>query len=60
MNIFMYYFDKLTSWLDFSWLITIPRKETNIQNMNIQNMNSDQNNYPPPYEESFLEPLLRK
>jgi len=26
MKSFLYYFDKLTSWLDFSWLITIPQK----------------------------------
>jgi hypothetical protein len=28
MNIFLYYLDKLTSWLDFSWLITQPKKPT--------------------------------
>jgi hypothetical protein len=27
MNWFLYYFDKWTSWLDFSWLVTIPKKE---------------------------------
>ena len=26
MNIFLYYFDKLTAWLDFSWAITLPPK----------------------------------
>ena len=28
MNIFLYYLDKWTAWLDFSWLITRPRKTT--------------------------------
>lgn len=26
MNTFLYYFDKFTKWLDFSWLVTIPKK----------------------------------
>ena len=26
MNTFLYYFDKFTQWLDFSWLVTIPKK----------------------------------
>ena len=52
MKSFLYYFDKLTSWLDFSWLITIPKKETHIQ---------VQNDLPPPYTytESLLDPLLK-
>ena len=30
MNLFLYYFDKLTAWLDFSWLITTaPPKRDN-------------------------------
>ena len=29
MNIFLYYFDKWTAWLDFSWLITLPKKRIN-------------------------------
>jgi hypothetical protein len=28
MNIFLYYLDKWTAWLDFSWLITRSRKNT--------------------------------
>ena len=27
MNIFIFYFDKLTSWLDLSWFITRKKKE---------------------------------
>ena len=27
MNTMMYYFDKLTQWLDFSWLVTLPRNK---------------------------------
>ena len=26
MNIFLYYLDKWTAWLDFSWLLTRPKK----------------------------------
>jgi hypothetical protein len=26
MNIFLYYLDKFTAWLDFSWLVTLPKK----------------------------------
>ena len=50
MKSFMYYFDKLTSCLDFSWLITIPTK------IHIQN------DSPPPYIyiDPLLEPLLMK
>ena len=56
MKSFMYYFDKLTSWLDFSWLITIPKKQTHIQDAS-----SDPNDSPPTYiySEPLLEPLLR-
>ena len=56
MKSFIYYFDKLTSWLDFSWLITIPKKQTHIQDAS-----SVQNDSPPPYiyREPLLEPLLR-
>lgn len=51
MKSFMYYFDKLTSWLEFSWLISISKKETHIQN----------DSQPPYiYREPFLEPLIRK
>jgi hypothetical protein len=28
MNIFLYYLDKWTAWLDFSWLLTRPKKTT--------------------------------
>ena len=56
MKSFIYYFDKLTSWLDFSWLITIPKKQTHIQHAS-----SVQHDLPPPYiyREPLLEPLLR-
>ena len=27
MNIFLYYLDKMTAWLDFSWFITLPNKD---------------------------------
>ncbi len=31
MNIFLYYLDKLTSWLDFSWLLFLNRfKDINL------------------------------
>jgi hypothetical protein len=55
MKSFMYYFDKLTSWLDFSWLITIPKKQRHIQDAS-----SVENDSPPPYRyrEPLLEPLL--
>lgn len=51
MKSFMYYFDKLTSWLDYSWLITTQKKETH-----------NHNDSPPPYiyREPLLEPLLMK
>ena len=26
MNLFLYYLDKFTAWLDFSWLVTLPKK----------------------------------
>lgn len=51
MKSFLYYFDKLTSWLDFSWLITMPKKETHIQPTS-----SIQYDY---YTEDLLDPLLR-
>ena len=50
MKSFIYYFDKLTSWLDFSWLITMPKKETHIQ------IDSPR---PYMYTEPLLEPLLK-
>ena len=45
MNIFLYYFDKWTAWLDFSWLITRPNKSS---------INND-NDEPPGY---LSDPLL--
>ena len=30
MNIFLYYLDKMTAWLDFSWFITLPKKEKKV------------------------------
>ena len=48
MNIFLYYLDKWTAWLDFSWLITPPKKTINETEW---------------YEDdphSYTEPLLRK
>ena len=61
MNIFLYYFDKITAWLDFSWLINSPKYRTNA------NANANANakvNDPPPYEneneeEYICDPLLR-
>ena len=56
MKSFMYYFDKLTSWLDFSWLITIPKKQIHIQDASSLQIDS------PPlymYREPLLEPLLK-
>lgn len=45
MNIFVYYFDKFTKWLDFSWLINIKKKY------------KEEDIDPPPY--TFLyDPLL--
>jgi hypothetical protein len=57
MKSFIYYFDKLTSWLDFSWLITIPKKQRHLQGASL-----DQNEDPPYYiyREPLLEPLLMK
>ncbi len=49
MNIFLYYFDKWTAWLDFSWLITHPKKKYNI---NSTEWYEDE----PPH---YIEPLLR-
>ena len=51
MKGFLYYFDKLTSWLDFSWLITMPKKDPHIQATC-----SVQNDY---YADHLLDPLLR-
>ena len=45
MNIFLYYFDKLTGWLDFSWLITY--KDPQAYN-------------PQAYKDPIYEPLLRE
>ena len=44
MNIILYYLDKFTTWLDFSWFIT--KKNSAIVNVNINNINDD---YPPNY-----------
>jgi hypothetical protein len=51
MNIFLYYFDKLTAWFDFSWLVT---KQKNISIMSDEVEEIDDN--PPRY---ITEPLLR-
>jgi hypothetical protein len=53
MKSFLYYFDKLTAWLDFSWLLITPKKETHIQIST-----SDKNDYP--YKDPLLDPLLMK
>ena len=46
MNIFLYYLDKWTAWLDFSWFITRPSKIA---------INND-NDEPPGY---LSDPLLK-
>jgi hypothetical protein len=46
MNTFLYYFDKWTAWLDFSWLLTLPK------NRSARDWCQDE---PPP----LYEPLLR-
>jgi hypothetical protein len=48
MNIFLYYFDKWTAWLDFSWLITRPPRTA------INNTDDDE---PPGY---LSDPLLHR
>lgn len=51
MNTFLYYFDKLTKWLDFSWLVTIPKKYREEREEKEEDID------PPPYK--FLyDPLL--
>jgi hypothetical protein len=57
MKSFLYYFDKLTAWLDFSWLITIPKKQTHIQGTS----SVVQFESPPSYvyTDPLLEPLLK-
>lgn len=63
MNIILYYLDKFTAWLDFSWFIT--KKNSAIVNVNINNINDD---YPPNYTPlvddenkniNYDDPLLR-
>ena len=49
MNIFLYYFDKWTAWLDFSWLITKPKPPA----INSPSYDDD----PPGY---LSDPLLRE
>jgi hypothetical protein len=49
MNIFLYYLDKWTAWLDFSWLITRPPK-------NAINNSEWPNDEPPGY---LSDPLLK-
>lgn len=48
MNKFLYYFDKWTAWLDFSWLLTRSKR----RNINQTEWYEDE----PP---SLYEPLLR-
>jgi hypothetical protein len=47
MNRFLYYFDKFTAWLDFSWLVTRPRKT----NINTTEWYEDE----PPYETKSIQ-----
>ena len=63
MNIFLYYFDKITAWLDFSWLLNSPKYRTNANDNANANANAKVND-PPPYEneneeEYICDPLLR-
>ncbi len=53
MNILLYYLDKFTSWLDFSWLITKPKAAVVAAPppVYINRVNNDYN--------SIHEPLLR-
>jgi hypothetical protein len=44
MNIILYYLDKFTAWLDFSWFITKPIKKNNAT----VNINNDINDDDPP------------
>ena len=52
MNPFLYYFDKWTAWLDFSWLVKKADADTDT---NAENDNDD-----PPRYSRFVDPLLRK
>jgi hypothetical protein len=56
MKSFLYYFDKLTSWLDFSWLITIPKKQTRIQDASSAQIQSSPAYV---YTDPLLEPLIK-
>ena len=55
MNTLLFYFDKFTAWLDFSWLITRPSTmpPTYKENMNSNNIINEQ---PPNYA---ADPLLQ-
>ena len=57
MNILLFYFDKFTAWLDFSWLITRPlaMPPTYKENMNMNNIINEQ----PPNNATATDPLLQ-
>jgi hypothetical protein len=69
MNIILYYLDKLTNWLDFSWLITRGKRayaddKNNDKNNDNNNDNNDASlrkkiNYDSRYDSCYDEPLLR-
>jgi len=54
MNTFLYYFDKLTKWFDFSWLVTIPKKYREERE---EREEKEQDIDPPPYNYLY-DPLL--
>jgi len=50
----LYYFDKLTAWLDFSWLVTVPEKPP----MYYKNNNNEDDDDPPNYKHSETKPTV--
>ena len=49
MNRFLYYFDKWTAWLDFSWLLMTPKKQ-NIREYDDEPTSYEPTSYEPTYE----------
>ena len=51
MNYLLYYWDKYTAWLDFSWFITRPQKKIG------DNNNTEEQEEPPVYTPLLDEPI---
>ena len=57
MQSFLYYFDKWTAWLDFSWLV---KKTVYANDDAAVNANDDAAENEPPRYSRFVDPLLSK